>query len=112
MIYAFNYFSVPPKFLETPKNHVFRPEHISIGDMKGANPTCIICFNCTVFGIPEPVVTWEYQTMSMSEFMPVVTNQSNTSSSYFVQDNGHVSTIPTVSTFINLLFLYFTEVML
>ena len=77
---------------------------ISIGNVN--DPICPLCFNCTVKkGIPKPVVTWKYQTASMSDFMPIVTNQSNVSSSYFVQDNGQVNINSTISTSNNALFV-------
>jgi len=96
-------FSAPPKFVETPINHYFKSEVITIGNVN--DPICPLCFNCTVKGIPKPVVTWKYQTASMSDFMPVVTNQSNVSSSYFVQDNGQVNINSTISTSNNALFV-------
>ena len=101
-------FLEPPKFVQTPQNQHFNPEVINIGD---GNPTCEICVNCTVTGDPPPIVTWEYQHGNMLKFSSVVTNQSNASSPYYIQDNGQVRIITVdASTIID--FFYFTEIML
>ena len=100
-------FIVPPKFVQTPQNNHFKREEIYIGDIN--HPTCVLCVNCTVTGAPAPVVTWEYLHGSMSEFIPIITNQSNASSPYYVQDNGQVCIIFIVST--TILIVYFTELM-
>jgi len=100
--FALIFFIAQPKFVAIQQNHHFQSRLIYIGVVN--NLTCIICVNCTVTGKSEPVVTWEYLTASMSKYMPVITNQSDASSSYFKQDNSQVSTIPSLNTFSNLLF--------
>ena len=94
--FALIFFIAQPKFVAIQQNHHFHSKLIYIGVVN--NPTCIICVNCTVTGKPEPVVTWEHRTASMSKYMPVITNQSNASSSYFKQDNGQVSINSTLNT--------------
>ena len=74
-----------------PINHWFDPKIVRIGSLD--NPTCYICVNCSVTGIPLPVVTWENQYNSTSDFSCIITNQSNASSPYFLEDNGQVSII-------------------
>ena len=70
------------------QGHSFTNEITYIGNI--SNPTCIICVNCSVTGDPQAVVTWEYQTKP-GVFNSVVTNQSNQTSPYYVEDNGQVS---------------------
>ena len=81
----------PPQFMYPPTNHQFDPELVTIGSPD--NPTCYICVNCSAIGDPPPVVTWENQYNSMSDFSCIITNQSNASSPYSVQDNGQVSIV-------------------
>ena len=72
------------------QGHSFTNEITYIGNSR--NPTCIICVNCSVTGDPPPVVTWEYQTNdNPGVFNSVVTNQSDPTSPYYVENNGQVS---------------------
>ena len=100
---------VPPKFLVTPQGHFFHAETINIGGAKGTIPSCLICVNCTVRGAPTPTMTWQYRDGTMSGFDYVITNQSNLSSQYYLQDNGQVS----INALTTLLFhfVFTTEVM-
>ena len=73
------------------QGHSFNDESTSIGDITDPYPSCIICVNCSVTGDPTPVVTWEYQTDdNPGDFHPVMTNQSDPTSPYFVEKNGQV----------------------
>ena len=96
--------------MKTPQGHVFPPVVINIGGENGSPPTCEICVNCTVTGDPPAVVTWKYQRDNMLEYSPVVTNQTNVSSPYYVQNNGQVNII-TVDASIAINCFYFTEIM-
>ena len=87
--------------METPVNHHFKMEKVSTGNPEDFNPTCYICVNCSVTGAPPPVVTWEYQ--YNSTFVPIITNQSNALSPYFVQDNGQVSIVLLLALLLSLL---------
>ena len=84
-------FIEPPKFLKTPLHGSFGTQTVNIGGANDATPTCLICFNCSVSGTPPPTVTWEYQSRTSFRFNPVTTNRSNSSSSYYLEDNGQVS---------------------
>ena len=59
--------------------------------------------NCSVTGSPAPVVTWEHQYYGTSGFSPVVINQSNGSSRYFIKDNGQVNIILLLTLLLTLL---------
>ena len=96
--------------MQTPQGHVFPPVVINIGGENDSPPTCKICVNCTVTGDPPPSVTWEYEHGNMLKFSAIITNQSNASSPYYVQDNGQVKIVTVdASTVINC--FYFTEIM-
>ena len=83
-------FTALPKFVKPLQGHSFSDESTHIGDLD--DPTCKICVNCSVNGDPQPVVTWEYQMVdNPGVFKPVVTNQSDPTSRYFVENNGQVS---------------------
>ena len=89
---CFELFIAPSKFVKTGQGSSFSNEITYIGGgIDDPNPTCIICVNCSVTGDPAPVVTWEYQTNMPGVFNPVVTNQSDAASPYFVENNGQVS---------------------
>ena len=81
-----------PRFLKAPQGHYFSAEIINIGGADGTAPSCSICVNCSVSGVPMPKMTWQYQSRSMSGFDVVITNQSNSSSPYYQQENGQVIT--------------------
>ena len=54
-----------------------------------------------MIGAPTPNVTWEYENMNYTN-VPVITNQSDPSSPYYLEDNGQVKTITLISILLTL----------
>ena len=66
-------------------------EDITIGDED--HPTCFPCFNISVTGTPKPIGTWFYYNITTYCYDPVITNESDPSSSYFVEEEGEVCVV-------------------
>jgi len=81
-------FVAPPTFFV---NQHGETQVINIGGANDAAKSCLICVNCSVRGDPNPSVSWSYQTGSTSTVHPVITNKSDPSSPYYLQENSQVS---------------------